>query len=175
MEMLKYCKVKKVKSPNRAHPEDAGIDFYFPENITEDEFLQKCKVTKCYVKYTLDDVYIKTLTLEPGESILLPSGIHIRLMPNHALIFFNKSSVASKMHLDVGAQVCDEKYTGECHINLVNTGVTPITLTAGDKLIQGVVMPINYCQTEEYTTLESLYENFDSDRGAGGFGSTGSK
>lgn len=33
METLKYCKVRKVKSINRAHPEDAGIDFYIPEDI----------------------------------------------------------------------------------------------------------------------------------------------
>ena len=37
MENLKFCKVRAVKSPVRAHPEDAGIDFYFPNSITKDE------------------------------------------------------------------------------------------------------------------------------------------
>ena len=41
---LKYVKVRKVKSPSRAHPFDAGIDFFVPESITKQELLEKINV-----------------------------------------------------------------------------------------------------------------------------------
>lgn len=176
MEKLKYCKVREVKSIARAHDTDAGIDFYVPTNIDVDTFAAKCDVTKCKPSYTLtDDYFIKTITLKPGESILIPSGIHVKIPHGHALIFMNKSGIASKRHLLVGASVVDECYFGECHINLFNAGDGDVTIEAGDKIVQGVVLPINYCQTEEYSSLDELYAGSTSDRGAGGFGSSGTK
>lgn len=68
--------------------------------------------------------------------------------------------------------VVDENYQGECHINLTNVGDKNITITAGEKIVQGLVIPINYCQTEEVPTLDELYADGVSDRGSGGFGST---
>ena len=60
MQTLKYTKVRKVKSPVRAHPEDAGIDLYFPSEITEDEFTKKCDITKCNVNVSRN---LQTLVL----------------------------------------------------------------------------------------------------------------
>lgn len=176
MQTLKYTKVRKVKSPVRAHPEDAGIDLYFPSEITEDEFTKKCDITKCNVKYTLsDDSYIKDITLCPGQSVLLPCGLKVKIPHGHALILFNKSGVASKKHLHVGACVIDENYQGECNINVTNVGDCNITISAEEKLVQGILIPVNYAQLEEVDTLDELYADGVSDRGTGGFGSTGTK
>ena len=71
--------------------------------------------------------------------------------------------------------VVDENYQGECHLNLTNTGDCNITIEAGDKIVQGLVLPINYCQTEEMSSLEELYKDSTSDRGSDGFGSSGTK
>ena len=87
----------------------------------------------------------------------------------------NKSGVASKKHLHVGACVVDETYTGECHLNLTNIGDCNITISAGEKIVQGLVVPINYCQAEEISSLDELYKDFETSRGAGGFGSSGNK
>lgn len=176
MENLKFCKVREVKSPIRAHNDDAGIDFFIPTNIDVDTFASKCEVTNCKLDYTLtDNYYIKSITLYKGQSVLIPSGIHVKIPNGYALIFMNKSGVASKKGLHVGACVVDQNYEGECHINLTNVGELPVVIEAGDKIIQGLVLPINYCQTEEVSSLDELYKGSISDRGSGGFGSSGTK
>lgn len=174
-DTLKFCKVRKVKSPVRAHKEDAGIDFYVPEDLTPEVLQSKCDVTKNYVSYTAENGIVTEITLHPHESILIPSGIHVKIPHGYALIYMNKSGVASKKHLHVGACVVDEPYEGECHLNLTNVGDCNMTIAAGEKLVQGVVLPINYCQTEEVGSLDELYADSKSERGAGGFGSTGVK
>lgn len=171
---LKYCKVRNVKSPVRAHSDDAGIDFFVPRGIPENVFLEKCKITHCTPKYRVNDNgCISQIFLFPGQSVLIPSGIHVKLPKGYALIFMNKSGVASKQHLQVGACVVDENYEGECHINLTNIGETNIGINPDDKIVQGVIVPINYCNPEEVPTKEELYAGSISARGSGGFGSTG--
>lgn len=170
---LKYVKVRKVKSPTRAHPFDAGIDLYFPSTITVDELTEKCNITKCNVNYTLsDNYYIKSITLLPGQSVLLPCGLKVKIPHGYALILFNKSGVASKKHLHVGACVIDENFQNECHINLTNVGDCNVTISADEKLVQGIVLPINYCNVEEVNNENELYNGIITDRGLNGFGST---
>ena len=175
MENLKFCKVRAVKTPCRAHATDACIDFFVPEDLKKDEFLAKCDVTKQYVHVNCDGDVVKEIVLAPGQSVLIPSGIHVKVPAGHALIYMNKSGVASKKHLHVGASVVDENYEGECHINVANVGDCNVMICAGDKIVQGVVLPINYCQVEELGSVADLYAGSESDRGAGGFGSTGTK
>lgn len=173
METLKYTKVRDVKSPCRAHSTDAGIDFFVPVDIDVDTFNEKCNITGCHPGYSLDDNYkIKTINLMPGESVLIPSGIHVKIPEGHALIYFNKSGIASKKHLHVGACVVDFSYTGECNLNLTNVGNSAVTISAGEKIVQGLVIPVNLCQTEEVNSLDELYNGFKSTRGCNGFGST---
>lgn len=176
METLKYCKTRKVKSPNRGTSASAGIDFYIPEDIDVDTFVDKCRVTSCNPSYTLSNEYfLESITLMPGESVLIPSGIKMKVPNGHALIFFNKSGVGSKKHLDVLASVVDSDYEGEVHINLVNNGDKNVTINAGDKIVQGLILPINFAMPEEIATASELYADSTSERGEGGFGSTGTK
>ena len=71
--------------------------------------------------------------------------------------------------------VVDENYCGETHLNLTNVGDCNVMICAGDKIVQGVVLPINYCQVEELGSVADLYAGSKSDRGAGCLGSTGTK
>lgn len=68
---------------------------------------------------------------------------------------------------------CD--YEGEVNINLVNNGNKEQCINAGDKIIQGVVIPVNFVMPEEVENEDILYKGSHSKRGEGGFGSTGTK
>ena len=92
--------------------------------------------------------------------------------PGYALIMFNKSGIAARYQLQVGACVVDEDYQGEIHLHVMNVGKDPVILKPGMKLVQGLVMPVFYVGVE---VLESEAELFpqSTERGVGGFGSTG--
>lgn len=87
---------------------------------------------------------------------------------------FNKSGVASKKSLLIGAQVIDAGYSGEVHIDLHNVGNADISIKPDDKVIQGIMLPI-ITPTPMKVNEDELYKDIlsPSDRGAGGFGSTG--
>lgn len=148
MEMLKFCKVRDVKAPGKAHPEDAGFDFYIPNDFT-------------------------SYYLAPGEDILIPSGIKVIVPEGYALIAMNKSGVATKQKLRVGACVVDTGYRGEVHIHLFNDGPSDfvVKLDPGMKIVQFVLVQIGTHQAEEISMDD--YTKYDSERGEGGFGSTG--
>ena len=135
MEELQYCKVRNVKSPCRAHLEDAGIDFFVPENITESELREKCNVTGDQIDLIVENGNVKTIILQPGQSVLIPSGIKVNVPNGYALIYTNKSGIAAKKHLLVGSNVVDIGYSGECHINVHNVGTKTAEINAGDKLV----------------------------------------
>ena len=88
-------------------------------------------------------------------------------------IAFNKSGIAVKKNLHVGACVVDEDYQGELHLNLTNTGNQPQIIERGDKITQFVLLPVNYATPVEVEP-KNLYTK-KSKRGDGGFGSTGTK
>lgn len=175
-ENLKYCKIRKVKNPCRAHYDDAGFDVFVPEDLTWDQMKEKFETTGCQVgvSFADDNKTIKEFRLEPGESILIPSGLKMNIPKGFAVVAFNKSGIAAKRGLLVGSAVCDESYIGEVHINLHNVSKQTQKIKAGEKIVQFLVLPINYCELEESGSVEELYANTtNSGRGEGGFGSTG--
>lgn len=145
---LNFSKVRDVKNPERGHSTDAGIDFFVPNDFTE-------------------------VILKPGENVLIPSGIKTKFNDGYALIAKNKSGVAAKKSLIVGAQVIDSSYQGEIHIDLHNVGLNEQKITPGMKATQFIFQKIELSQPIE-VPLDELYEA-ESDRGEGGFGSTGEK
>jgi len=175
-ENLKYSKVRKVKNPNRSHYDDAGFDVFVPEDLTWEQMKEKFDTTGCQVSVELaeDGKTILEFRLQPGESVLIPSGLKMNIPKGFAVVAFNKSGIAAKRGLLVGSAVCDESYTGEVHINLHNVSSKIQTIKAGEKIVQFLVLPINYCELEEVGSVEELYANTtNSGRGEGGFGSTG--
>lgn len=145
---LKFIKTKEVKSPVRGHDTDAGIDFFIPEDFG-------------------------SAILQPNEDILIDSGIKVIVPEGYALIFKEKSGVATKKKLTIGASVVDSDYRGVVHFHLFNNGEYPQEISAGDKITQGLVVPISLCKPIEIT--EEEYNSYDTERGEGGFGSTGDK
>jgi dUTP pyrophosphatase len=141
---MKIQKLRNVKTPNRGTAASAGIDFYVPEDF-------------------------ETVSLKPGESVLIPSGIRVQVPRGYALIAFNKSGVAVKQGLSVGACCVDEDYEGEVHLHMINTSNKDQVIAAGQKLVQFVLIPVAYFDVEEVEEIQSR----NTERGAGGFGSTG--
>lgn len=144
---LKFTKVRDVKSPQRANPYDAGIDFFIPNDIDEIE-------------------------LFPGQSVLIPSGIKVDVPKGYALIAFNKSGIATKYSLIVGACVVDHGYQGEVHIHMLNVGEKCVKLRRGMKIVQFILLPIMTITPKE-VPIDEMYTNIVGNRGDGGFGSTG--
>jgi dUTP pyrophosphatase len=141
---MKLQKLRNVKTPNRGTESSAGIDFYVPEDF-------------------------ETTVLKSGESVLIPSGIKMQLPRGYALIAFNKSGVAVKQGLSVGACVVDEDYEGEIHLHMINTSDKDQVIATGQKLVQFVLVPVAYFDLEEVEELQPR----NTERGSGGFGSTG--
>ena len=174
---LKFCKIREVKSPVRGTPVAAGIDFFVPEDLTEEVMQQKFNITKCKPSAVVYNEHgnLTKIVLKPGQSVMIPSGIKLNIPHGYALAFMNKSGIGAKKQLDRLAELVDEDYQGEVHINVVNNGCSNQEIDAGDKIIQGVLIPVSYAVPKEISTVDELYKDMKSDRGTGGFGSTGTK
>ena len=147
--MLKFSKVREVKSPNRGTPGSAGIDFYVPEKFNDG----------------------KPFILHQGKDILIPSGVHCNIPEGYALLGVDKSGIATKKRLTLLAKLIDEDYCGEIHIHLMNLGEYSQEILPGMKIAQFVLLPVDSRLPVEIP-FEELYRNTTSERGAGGFGST---
>lgn len=147
---MKIAKIRNVKTPRRGTEGSAGIDFFVP-----------------------DDYPNSLRRVEPGERFFIPSGIKANVPTGHALIAMNKSGVALKKGLMVGACVVDSDYQGEIHLHLINTSNKAVTIEPGEKLTQFLLIPVDHCMVEVVNQGE-LFDD-ESERGAGGFGSTGVK
>ena len=121
---LSFTKVKDVNSPVRGDPSDAGIDFLVPNDFVE-------------------------ITLKPGEDVLISSGIKVIVPRGYAFVFKEKSGVATNKKLTVGAAVVDSDYRGVIYFHLFNNGVEDQTISAGEKIIQGLVIPVSLCNPIE--------------------------
>ncbi len=143
---MKIKKVRDVKTPSRGTPDSAGIDFFLPK-----DYIQEPKI------------------LRPGESVLIPSGIKANVPDGYGLVAMNKSGVATKQGLIYGAQLVDPDYTGEIHIHVFNVSNQQQTIQPEQKIMQFVLIPINF---ENIELVDELPEK-NTERGSGGFGSTG--
>jgi len=156
---LRFAKTRDVKSPERGTKHSAGLDFFIPND------------------WDTDDYEKGTHWLLPQEKIVIPMGIYVDLLgsglQNYMLRFDNKSGVAVKKGVVVGACVIDADYQGELMVHIYNTSEHRVQIKAGDKIIQGILIEVLYARPDE-KTFEELYET-KSDRGAGRFGSTGHK
>jgi len=147
---MKFCKTRNVKSPVRGTPLSAGIDFFVPNDFPG------------------------TVFILPGDGVNIPSGIKMKVPEGYALIFKNKSGVAVKKGLQVGACVVDEDYQGEVHLHVRNISGDVQKIEPGEKLIQGLLVPVSYEDLEEVPDESFLFKE-KTQRGEGGFGSTGTK
>lgn len=136
-----------AKLPVRAHDTDAGMDFFF------------CPVESSVMR------------IDPGRSVLLPTGVKVEVPPNCMLQVMNKSGVASKRSLVAGACVVDEGYTGEIFVNLHNIGTETQFIESGEKVAQGVFVKIEKPRLR-VVEEDNIYGG-NTSRGSGALGSTG--
>lgn len=112
------------------------------------------------------------LTIAPGETVLIPTGIAIHVAdPGLAAVILPRSGLGHKHGIVLGNLVglIDSDYQGPLMVSCWNRGGSPFTLEMGDRLAQLVFVPVVQAQFK-------LVDEFDSsDRGEGGFGHSGTK
>ena len=165
--MIEFIKVKNVKDPERNAKENAGIDFYIPEldSFSAEELAKFGKGT--YIQGN-------KIIIQPHCDVLIPSGIKSKFPNTLALVANNKSGIATKKKLVAGAAVIDSSYQGQWHFHLINTSNEEQEIEFGQKIIQFIPYQIDasdlFISTE---SEEEFFKNTQSNRGSGGFGSTG--
>jgi dUTP pyrophosphatase len=110
------------------------------------------------------------LTLQPGDSRLVSSGIAIHVGdPGYAAIILPRSGLGAKSGIVLGNLVglIDSDYQGQVFVSCWNRGQTTFTIQPGERIAQLVVVPIVQV---EFAVVEEFAQ---SQRGAGGFGSSG--
>ena len=111
----------------------------------------------------------RDVTIAPGETAFIPTGLAMELPRGYAGLIYARSGLACKRGLAPANKVgvVDSDYRGEFIVALHNHGSQPQTIAHGERIAQLVVTPV---LIPEYIEVETLSE---TDRGAGGFGSTG--
>ena len=147
---MKELKIKKVrenaKIPTRATVGSAGMDLY-----------------AC-----IDE----PITLNGGDKVVIPTGIAIGLSsPEYAAFVYARSGLAIKHGIGLlnSVGVIDSDYRGEICVGVINQLKEPYTIEPFERIAQMVIQPV---ALPDLVEVESLDE---TDRGAGGFGSTGTK
>lgn len=109
------------------------------------------------------------IVLKPGGRGLVPTGLYIQLPDGYEAQVRSRSGLAIKQGVAVlnSPGTIDADYRGEVGVILINHGEADFVIRKGDRVAQMVIAPYVMAQFKEVEELES------TDRGAGGFGSTG--
>lgn len=110
------------------------------------------------------------LTLEPGQTELIPTGIAIHLDdPGLAAVLLPRSGLGHKHGIVLGnlTGLIDSDYQGQIFVSCWNRGLKPFTIEPGERIAQMVILPIVHAE------FEVVEEFVESVRGAGGFGHSG--
>ncbi len=111
------------------------------------------------------------VVIPPGGRALIPTGLRIALPPGHELQVRPRSGLALKhgITLPNTPGTIDEDYRGELQVIVLNAGTEPFTVERGLRIAQAVVAPVTRARWREVEALPG------TGRGAGGFGSTGTR
>ena len=139
--------------PTRANPSDAGLD----------------------LRWTPTEAAETVMTVLPGESVLIPTGCKFAIPHAYMMEIKNKSGIAYKRQLLVGACVVDSGYEGEVFVNLHNVGTEPQYIEPGDKVAQAVIVPVVHARfvATSNPDIYGWYPISLSNRLDGALGSTG--
>ncbi len=146
---MKILKTRDVKTPDRGTERSSGIDFYVPNDFPGTHYLAT------------------------SQSLVIPSGIKANVPGGMALVMMNKSGVAIKKGLQIGACVIDEDYQGEIHLHVTNIGDEVAEIKPGEKLVQALLLPVYYPTISVVHGEEQLFKGEVTERADGKFGSTG--
>jgi len=103
----------------------------------------------------------------PGERAAVPTGLRLEIPTGHVGLVWPRSGLAVRHGIDTLAGVIDSDYRGEVQVVLVNHGREAVSIAPGDRIAQILV------QRVESPRFVPVAELGGSDRGEGGFGSTG--
>ena len=111
------------------------------------------------------------VSLKPMERYLFPTGMHIQLPEGYEAQIRPRSGLAAKYGITVTNCVgtIDSDYTGEIKVSLINLSTDTVVIYPGDRIAQMVVAKYEKVTWEEVSALD------ETERGDGGFGSTGRK
>ena len=111
------------------------------------------------------------LSVAPGARAIVPTGIAVALPEGYEAQVRPRSGLALRTGLTLlnSPGTVDADYRGEIKVIVVNLGQAPVAIARGDRIAQLVVQPVPRVQWEEVEDLPA------SDRGAGGFGHTGTR
>ena len=111
------------------------------------------------------------IEIEPGDSTIIPTGISVSIPKNFEIQIRPRSGLAAKNQISVlnTPGTIDADYRGEIKVILINLGKKKFILEKGSRIAQMVLCPIAKAKIREVENLEK------TDRGSGGFGSTGTK
>lgn len=162
MKIMSTIRVFKLRSnaelPQKAHSCDAGFDlFYCPAPVENSNNWDNSE----------------TITVYPGERATIPTGIKIEFSTNLMVEIKNRSSVAIKRNLIVGACVIDSGYDGEVFIDLHNVGKEKQIIQPGEKIAQMVPVKVDDWAEIKESFIDNL--NVQTERGEGWCGSTDGK
>lgn len=111
----------------------------------------------------------KSIVIQPGESVFVPTGLAMEIPRGYAGLIYARSGLACKRGLAPANKVgvIDSDYRGEFIVVLHNHGTVSQEISHGERIAQLVVTPVF---TPGFTEVDALT---DTNRSAGGFGSTG--
>jgi len=115
----------------------------------------------------------QAITVQPGETVLIPSGIAISIHdPGLVALLVPRSGLGIKHGIVLANTigVIDSDYQGEIGIGIVNRGTLPYTIEPGERICQIMFVPVTQVALEIVSEFSR-----ETERGAGGFGSTGSR
>lgn len=109
------------------------------------------------------------VTIKPNESVLIHTGIAVAIPVGYVGLVYARSGIACKRGLAPSNKVgvIDADYRGEIMVSLHNHSTTEQTIDPDERIAQMVITPFIHCEYEEADNLD------DTERGTGGFGSTG--
>ena len=143
-----------AKMPTRAHPWDAGLDLYTPEATN---------VPGATIQI---NPYTHGLPMITIGRRLVDTGVHVEIPEGYVGFIKSKSGLMVKHGITVDGTI-DSHYTGSICVQLFNHSQYQYDFKPGDKIAQLVIVP---CLLPELEVVDKLEE---TDRGDGGFGSTG--
>lgn len=147
MKMEVMLTHEQAKVPRKAEVGDLGFDFCV---VSDDRFDDDGK-----------------FVLSAGSRYAFSTGVCLKLPYDHGMLLKDRSGNAAKHGLHVLAGVIDNAYRGEIKIVLLNTTNSPYVVTVGDRIAQGILIPIQEVDVQQVEELDI------TDRNKAGFGSTG--
>ena len=113
----------------------------------------------------------ESIEIKPGSTAIIPTGLAVSIPKNFEIQIRPRSGLAAKNQISVlnTPGTVDSDYRGELKVILINLGAKSFLVENGARIAQMVLCPIFRANLKEVKTLD------DTERGSGGFGSTGTK